>query len=127
MNRFARGTALAALALLMGVAACDSGPSGPGTLAVTVSSPTPISAAIVSLEGPGLRSVRATSGEVVGRETGNSGNPGYRFVVFGEGTALTVQVEVDDVGRLPTGFVTQAADAEGRVVGSAGLEVRIER
>jgi hypothetical protein len=127
MNRLTRAAAGAALALLVGVAACDSGPSGPGTLAVTVSSPVPISAAVVSLEGKGIRAVRATSGEAVGRETGNATTPGYRFAVFGEGTNLTVQVEVDDVASLPSGFVTQAADAEGRLIGSAGIEVRIER
>ena len=44
--------ALAAVTLL---AACDNGPSGPGTLSATVSGPTPLGAVLLEVTGPGVR------------------------------------------------------------------------
>lgn len=96
-------------------AACETGPSGPGTLTGTVASPNgPEGAALVVVSGQGLGAV---SGAGSTRAFSHQNGTEMRIVLVnltpGE---LRFGVEVPDVGAPPpTATVLQVVDGENRV------------
>ncbi len=125
MNRNARITASAAVALALSIAfaACDflglSGPSGPGELHATVTSSrgTPDGAAAV-LELTGLTSpeyIKCDQGQVFHRSDGTT----TRVVVVLDGPGpIIFFLRVKDVADLPSGTVIQVADGNNELVSS---------
>lgn len=125
-----RGVAVALLAAagLLAAAACDSGPSGPGTLTAFASGPD-IGGAVLQVEGSGIRgfdargSTRLYSGAVAGQ----AGT--HRVIVVtptpGE---MAFDIEVDDLGLAdPVVTVVSAANGDDLVVSASHVAVRIER
>lgn len=116
------------LALLVAVAACDSGPSGPGTLTV-VATGASLGGVVLEVEGAGIRgfagrgSTRVYSAPVQGR-TGV-----HRVVLVGpEPGDLPFEMQVDDLGMEgPVVTVVQAARDDNFVIPASGVSVRIER
>lgn len=130
-----RSTPALALAAILGtLAACDSGPSGPGTLEARLSVPEGLVAggAVVEVEGPSLRGVTASGSTRVfsARIEGTTGRA-FRVVLVGpdDGAPLRFGLEVADVEAVPPeARVVELVDADNRPVGSlAGAEVRFSQ
>ena len=117
-----------ALAALLATAACDSGPSGPGSL-VGVASGTSLGGVVLEVEGAGIRgftargATRLYSAPVAGRD-------GVHRVILvsPEPGDLPFEVEVDDVGMEgPVVTVVSAARGDNFVIPASTVTVRIER
>ena len=102
---------LAALTLL---AACDSGPSGPGTLSATVSGPTPLGAVLLEVTGIGVTGfVGQGDTRVYGAAVGGK----HRVVaVTGSGGTLRIGIKVDDLGAEPPVVVVLTSAGPGNLV-----------
>ncbi len=124
MRRSARlVTAMIAATL---VAACgDDGPSGPGTLRVTVSGTTELGAAVIDFAGEGLGIPSTGQTDWV---EGVATEAGLRVLVVSDaGGVLTFEVPVSDLSLpLPTATVVQASRADDRRMFSVnGITVSI--
>lgn len=100
-----------ALAAAASVAACESGPSGPGSVEATVESPRRIAGGVVvEVRGAGIRGFTAAS--PLQLFWAPQSEPGaFRVVLINPGDAapLTFQIQVDDLGAdPPTGQVIEA-------------------
>jgi hypothetical protein len=117
-----------ALAGLVAVGACDSGPRGPGTL-TAVATGASLGGVVLEVEGTGIRgfagrgSTRVYSAPVEGR----SGV--HRVILVGpEPGDLPFEVEVDDVGMEgPVVTVVQAARGDNFAIPASRVSVRVER
>ena len=125
MKRLLRAVALTAPTA---VAACDSGPTGPGTL-TAVATGASLGGVVLEVEGTGIRgfagrgSTRVYSAPVQGR-------PGvHRVVLIGpEPGDLPFEMQVDDLGMEgPVVTVVQAARGDNFAIPASGVSVRIER
>jgi hypothetical protein len=128
MRRVVVATVL--LAALSPLAACDSGPSGPGDLTAVVTAPSGgVGAVILQVQGQGIKGfVGAGATEVLSNPTGGEGT--FRVVAVNEGTGtLQFRVQVEDLGaELPTAGVISAAGTDNQMVVSVtGYQVRFER
>ena len=128
MRRVVVATVL--LAALSPLAACDSGPSGPGDLTAVVTAPSGgVGAVILQVQGQGIQGfVGAGATEVLSNPMGSEG--AFRVVAVNEGTGtLQFRVQVDDLGaELPTASVISAAGTDNQMVVSVtGYQVRFER
>ena len=118
---------IAVVALLL-TAACDSGPSGPGTL-VGVATGTSLGGVVLEVEGAGIRgftgrgATRVYSGRVPGRDGV------HRVIVVSPDPGdLPFEMEVDDVGMEgPVVTVVSAARGDNFVILPSSVTVRIER
>ena len=117
-----------AMVFLLGAAACDSGPSGPGTLEARVQADA-LGAAVLEVEGGGIQgfvgrgSTQVYSGAVPGRAGV------HRVIVVDPvGGDIVFEVEVDDV-RMdgPIVTVVKAANTGNVPMSVSGVTVRIER
>lgn len=116
------------LALLMAAAACDSGPSGPGTL-TAVATGASLGGVVLEVEGAGIRgfagrgSTRVYSAPVQDR-TGV-----HRVVLIGpEPGDLPFEMQVDDIGMEgPVVTVVQAARGDNFAIPASQVSVRVER
>lgn len=116
------------LALLVAVAACDSGPSGPGTLTV-VATGASLGGVVLEVEGTGIRSfegrgsTRVYSAPVEGRAGV------HRVILVGpEPGDLPFEMQVDDVGMEgPVITVLQAARGDNFAIPASRVSVRVER
>lgn len=109
--RVGRWSVMLALATVLGVAACESGPSGPGSLEATVESPRRIAGGVVvEVRGVGIRGFSAAA--PLQLFWAPQTEPGaFRVVLVNPGDAapLTFQIQVDDLGAdPPTGQVLEA-------------------
>jgi len=125
-----RVAAALVLGATLALAACDSGPAGPGTLTVAVDAPVQLGAVQLRVSGTGITGVRALSDvEVAARlESETQSEQVWRIVAFAPGGGpirLGVEVESTDTRLAPVAL--GAADAEGAIVGVAGVGVRVER
>jgi len=128
MRRFVVATVL--LAALSPLAACDSGPSGPGEFTAVVTAPSGgVGAVILQVQGQGIQGfVGAGATEVLSNPTGGEGT--FRVVAVNEGTGtLQFTVRVQDRGaELPTASVISVAGTDNQMVASVtGYRVRFER
>lgn len=103
-------TGCVATALVAGVA-CESSPSGPGTLGVTIESTTLTAAAVVlEVRGVGIRGFTSTNPTQLFWAPATA--PGsFKVVLVNPGPAipLTFNIQVDDLGAAaPTGDVIEA-------------------
>ncbi len=125
----ARSRALA-LALAVLAAACDSGPSGPGTLdAVIPANGLSVGAAVVTVTGPSVRGISAAGATRVYSSPVGQANT-YRVVLVNEAPGdLLFGVEVDDVGAdFPTASILEVVDGTNQAFPAiGGFTVRFER
>ncbi len=127
------GLLLVAFMLALLIGACDSGPSGAGTLSVTVEGPegSP-GAALILVSGEGVTGFTARGGTQLFHERAGEAEGTWRVVVVnpGEG-ALEFGVEVRDLGSARvSGRILELSDRENERVAQADLEtyhVRIFR
>ena len=117
---------MAAVAVL---AACDTGPSGPGTVVGTVTGPPDLGAAVLDVVWKGVQgfegrgSTQAYSAPVAGEVDR------YRLVLVApSGGDLSFSIEVDDVYlEGPVVTLVDATDASNEPRSVADLEVLLER
>lgn len=106
-----------AFILLLGLAACDSeptGPSGPGQLMVTVASflGGANGAAIIELTGTGVRRVSALEGDLFFLHNGNT----TRVVIcLDQPGTIAFLVDVDDRATPPSGHLIELADGHNQL------------
>lgn len=125
-------TTLAAAAVLA-LAACNSGPKGPGSLGVTVSG-AKLGAVVLEASGTGIRGFQGRGGTKVysnqiGPVTGAPTELLYRVVVVGPDAGnLQFAIRVNDVaGPKPTISVVDAVDGQNQTLGGGNLHVSITR
>lgn len=115
------------LATLFLVGCGDDGPSGPGTLQVTVSGTSELGAAVIEFAGPGLGLPSTGQGDWV---EGVATESGLRVLAVSNiGGALTFEIPVSDQSLpLPTATVLQASRVDNRrMVSVNGITVAISR
>jgi len=118
------------LVALVATGACDSGPAGPGALTVSVDAPIQIGAVQMKISGAGVTGVRSmTAARVVTRlETDTEQEQSWRVVVFAPaGEAIRLAVDVESTDTSLEALALQVSDLEGTLVGSAGVDVTVER
>ena len=118
----------AAVVALIGLAACDGGPKGPGVINGTIISPINLGAVVLEVEGTSVRGF-----------VGNGDTQAYGLVVPGiggrhrvvlvsrSGSSIQFGIEVEDL-RLepPIATVVDAAGADNLPTLLAGILVRLE-
>jgi hypothetical protein len=114
------------------VAACDSGPKGPGTLPATVTGSQALGAVVLDITGDGIEGFDGEGdtqaySAVLGAQTGQPAR--HRVVlVSASGGSLHFGIRVTDRGSVvPTATVISAATPGNLVIPPAGLQVNIER
>ena len=112
---------LAAAAL----AACDSGPSGPGTLSATVSGPQALGAVLLEVTGIGIQGfVGQGDTRVYGAELSALEGKHRVVAVTGTGGTLRIGIRVDDLGApAPVFVVLKSASPDDLVILSTGVTV----
>ena len=117
-----------AVAVLVGLSACDSGPSGPGSISAVVEAPG-IGGVVLEVRGSGIRSFSARGSARV-YSAATPGRPAaHRVVVITPAPGeLAFDVEVDDVGMDgPVVTVIAATDGENGQLRTSDVTVRLER
>lgn len=114
MRSLRRFGLLSAIVPALALAGCSDDPSGPGALELRVSANVALGAAVVELEGEGLRSVeQPASGWVeLVPVAPRAGVPVHRLVVIREEPGvLAVRLQVTDVATVrPVATVLDASD-----------------
>ena len=126
-RRLASGLALsAALAL----AACDSGPEGPGVLSAKVTSPEPLGAVVLELTGTGITGFEAQGSIQLFGAVGGAGSQRHRVILVSPGGATEFPFGIrfeDRAGDMPSVVAITASSPTNATASAAGLKVRIER
>lgn len=123
----ARGAALVAA---LTVAACDSGPKGPGVLNATVEAPQAVGAVVLEFTGMGVRGFEAQGNTQVYSGAGSGGAARQRVILVTPtgSTRIRFGVELDDRGAdLPSVVAVSAVTADNVTTTTSGLKIRIER
>lgn len=123
-----RLVALVATLGLLAVAACDSGPSGPGTMTAFASGAS-IGGAVLQVEGTGIRgfTARGTTRLYSAAVDGRDGTHRVILVTPTPGE-MAFDIEVDDRGMEgPVVTVVSAANHDNLVVSASNVTVRVER
>lgn len=120
--RWRRATVAVLMAGLL--AACDSGPSGPGTLSATVSGPQALGAVLLEVTGLGVQGfVGQGDTRVYGAEL-SAVDGKHRVLVVGAGGTLRFGIKVDDLGAVaPVIVVMKTASVDNLVVLNTGVTV----
>lgn len=124
-RRFSPLRALLLTAVVV-LAACDSGPEGPGTVTVFVTAPS-LGGAVLEVRGSGIEGFEARGSARV-YSAALQGRPGmHRLVVISpEPGELVFDVSVADLGMEgPAVSVVSAADGENRSMRSSEVRVRV--
>lgn len=126
------GRVAALLALLPLAAACsDDGPSGAGTVTLTVEAGQPLGGAVLDLRGGTVESVEPLSSgwAILEPLPGQGSEVAHRLLVVQEQAGvLTAKLRVTDRERLPSVTVLQASGADDRPLAAlGGVEARIRR
>lgn len=119
---------VAVMLIALGGAACDSSPSGPGTLVAAVTGES-LGGVVLQIVGPGIRGFEGLGNTQV-YAAPLSGTPnGYRvMLVDAVGSDLRFEIQVDDVGMNdPVMTVVSAAGVDNLTRLTAGIETRVER
>jgi hypothetical protein len=123
------GLALA-LAGLLALAGCDSGPEGPGVLTAKVTSPQPLGAVVLEFTGAGITGFEARGATRVFGAVGGPGRTRHRVVLVSPTGATEIPFGIgfeDRSGEMPSVVAVAASSPANAVVSAAGLKVRIER
>lgn len=120
-------TLLTAAVLVLG--ACDSGPSGPGSITAYATAPS-LGGVVLEVQGAGVRgftargSSRVYSAAVAGRTP-----PTHRVIVITpESGEMAVDIAVDDLGMEgPTVRVVSASNDANQAIAARDVTVRLER
>ena len=118
--------AVLSLAVASLLAACDSGPSGPGTLSATVSGPTPLGAVVLEVTGLGVTGfVGQGDTRVYGAEV-SAVEGKHRVVAVSAVGTVRVGIQVLDLGaEPPVVVVLQSANPGNLVILNTGVTVVI--
>lgn len=119
---------MAAAAVAVAAAGCDSGPSGPGTLVATVTGES-LGGVALQIEGTGIRGFEGL-GETQVYAAALAGTTGkFRvLLVAPRGDELRFEIQVDDVAMDdPVMTVVSAAGIDNLALLNAGIVTRIER
>lgn len=126
MRRLRGWTVLVALGLAALAAACDSGPSGPGTLTARVTGPSPLGAAVLEVTGG---AVEGFEGRGDTQAYGATVSAGRHRVVLVDRNAdgMSFGIRVSDLGAdPPVVTVIKVASDLNLVTLSTRVEVTIE-
>ncbi len=117
--------------MAMGLAACDSSSSGPGSYAGSVVSPGGApGSALLLIQGEGLVGVRGAGGTLAW--SGDvSGDPAQLKVLLVDPDptgAMTFRLLVDDLmSPTPSFTILQLSDRENQVISAEGVQIRLQR
>jgi hypothetical protein len=123
-RRLVAGFAVAALVVLAG---CSSGPSGPGTLkgTATATAPQTLGAVVLEVTGSGIQGFEGQQGSVAYGAVVNASTGRYRVVVVGTGP-LAFGVKMDNVkDAMPAVQVVQAVDDNNAAISVSGVKVTL--
>lgn len=116
------------LPALIGLAACESGPSGPGTITAFASGPS-VGGVVLEVQGAGIQgftargSSRVYSAAVAGREGTHR-----VIVITPDPGEMAMDIAVDDLGMEgPTIRVVSAANGDNVAIARSNVTVRTER
>lgn len=119
---------LAALALTT-LAACDTGPDGPGTVAGTVTGASGLGAVVLEVDWAGIQGFEGQGSTQVYSAPVAAAPNRYRVILVGPaGGDLTFGIRVDDVYlEGPVVTVVEAAGSDDLPLDVGGLRVLLER
>jgi hypothetical protein len=116
-----------AVGVMVGLAACDSGPSGPGVLTGTVTAPQQLGAVVLEVTGTGIEGFEPQGGDEAYGAQVSAQNGRYRVVVVGTGV-LHFGLKVDDVkAPHPDVQVVLAVDDQNAPLAGADVKVALSR
>ena len=122
--------ALATVALFgsLMLAACDSGPSGPGTLIASVTGSS-LGGVVLEITGVGIRGFEGLDNtQVYAAPLAGSPNAHRVLLIDAEGGDLRFEIQVEDIGMNdPVMHVVSAAGVDNLTQLAAGIDVRVER
>ena len=114
----------------LALAACDSGPKGPGVLPATVVAPQPVGAVVLEFTGAGILGFEAQGTTLVYSAPSPGGAEKHRVILVSPagGKEIRFGIELADrAGAMPTVAAISAASPSNASMVAAGLQVRIER
>ncbi|NNF13704.1 MAG: hypothetical protein HKN72_10785 [Gemmatimonadetes bacterium] len=125
MRRLASGLAVAAIVAL---SACDSGPRGPGTITAFAAGPS-VAGVVLEVQGAGIQSFTARGSSRVYSAAVEGPAATHRVVIItpdpGE---MVVDIAVDDLGMEdPAIRVVSAANGANEAIARSNVTVRLER
>ena len=129
-RRWKAGLRGAALLVGLALAACDSGPKGPGVLNATVEGPQALGAVVLEFTGMGVRGFEAQGTTQVYSVAGAGGAARQRVILVSPtgDTRIRFGIDLEDRGAdLPGVVAVSAASPDNVPMTAAGLKVRIER
>lgn len=112
------------------LAACDSGPEGPGVLSAKVTSPQPLGAVVLEFTGTGITGFEARGTTQVFGEVGGTGSQRHRVILVSPAGATEISFGIgfeDRAGEMPSVVAITASSPTNATASAAGLKVRIER
>ena len=119
-----------ALSAALALAACDSGPEGPGVLTAKVTSPQPLGAVVLEFTGAGITGFEARGTTQVFGAVGGAGIQRQRVILVSPAGATEILFGIafaDRAGAMPSVAAVSASSPTNAPVSAAGLKVRIER
>lgn len=124
-----RAMGVVALGLLAALAACDSGPTGPGTVAGTVTGSADLGAVVLDVTWVGVQGFEGQRSAQVYSAPVTGSTDRYRVVVIDPvGGDLHFGIDVDDVYlEGPVVTIVSAADTNNQPMSVGGLSVALER
>ena len=125
MIRFVILAAVTALA----VTACDSGPSGPGTIDAIVEAPQPVGAVVLEFVGGGVEGFDAQGNTQVYGALVSAADSTYRVILVSpDGSPLRFGIRVTSVrDAQPVVTAVSAVSPANAALTAVGLQVRLER
>lgn len=119
---------LAAAFSVIVVSACDSGPSGPGSITAFASGPS-VGGVVLEVQGAGIRGFTARGSSRVYSASVEGRAATHRVIVITpEPGEMAVDIEVDDLGMEgPTIRVVSAANGANQAIAASNVTVRVER
>ena len=123
-----RTLAALAAAAAVGTAACDSGPSGPGTLVASVRGAS-LGGVVLEVTGAGIVGFEGLSStQVYAAPVPRSESRHRVMLVHPDGGELRFEIQVQDVDMDdPVMVVVSAAGSDNETQLTSGIEVRLER
>ena len=114
----------------LALAACDSGPEGPGVLLAKVTSPQPLGAVVLEFTGTGITGFEARGATQVFGAVGGAGSQRHRVILVSPAGATEIPFGIafaDRAGEMPSVVAITASSPTNATASAAGLKVRIER
>jgi len=129
-RRWSAGLRGVALLAGLALAACDSGPEGPGVLNAKVIASQPLGAVVLEFTGTGVRGFEGQGATQVYAVAGAAGAARQRVILVSPsgGTEIAFGIDLEDRGaEMPAVVAVMAATPANAPVTTAGVKVRIER